>query len=117
MNPQQKIYFIKVFFTLLQKSSKTDEIIEKLKEAEKTATDFKRIRCPKCNWQPKKESLWYCCDCDYPEYFYDSCGTAWNTFDTRGKCPVCRHQWRFTTCLSCGNWSRHEDWYQKDAAK
>ena len=42
---------------------------------------------------------------------------AWNTFETRGKCPDCAHQWRWTSCLRCEGWSRHEDWYvKKDSA-
>ena len=35
----------------------------------------------------------------------------WNTFATRGLCPGCQHQWRYTSCLECAAWSLHEDWY------
>jgi hypothetical protein len=73
--------------------------------------DFSGIRCPLCKWQPNRANRWYCADCHYPEYFYDGCGTAWNTFSTRGLCPGCGHQWRWTTCLRCQRWSRHLDWY------
>jgi hypothetical protein len=41
------------------------------------------IRCPLCNWRPKRSDAWVCCDCDRPEYFYGGCGTAWNTFEDR----------------------------------
>jgi hypothetical protein len=36
-----------------------------------------RIRCPLCDWSPRKEDKWFC-----------SCGHMWNTFDTGGVCPV-----------------------------
>lgn len=70
-----------------------------------------RIRCPQCRWQPKPASLWFCADSLHPEGFLGGCGTAWNTFDTRGRCPGCGHQWRWTSCLQCGGWSPHDDWY------
>ena len=72
------------------------------------------VRCPICKWRPMRSSLWTCWDCDHPEYFYDGCGTSWNTFETRGMCPTCEHQWKWTTCHSCLGWSRHLDWYEKD---
>jgi hypothetical protein len=72
------------------------------------------IRCPLCKWHPSRSSLWMCWDCDYPEYFNNGCGTEWNTFETRGLCPTCLHQWVWTSCLSCWGWSRHEDWYADD---
>ena len=71
-----------------------------------------RIRCPHCNWQPKRSSRWWCLPAGSPEFFMEGCGHAWNTFDTRGKCPSCGYQWRNTSCLACGAWSRHEDWYE-----
>ena len=73
--------------------------------------DFNRICCPLCEWQPNASSLWYCGDCGHPEYFFDGCGMFWNTFNTRGLCPRCGHQWRWTSCLRCEGWSLHEDWY------
>ncbi len=39
------------------------------------------------------------------------CGTTWNTFDTRGVCPKCGWKWIITACLSCKQFSPHEDWY------
>lgn len=94
---------------------KTSEIEELLKIIEKSdaENDFEKIRCPLCKWSPAKSSLWFCADCDAPEFFYGGCGTSWNTFETRGKCPTCAHQWIWTSCLQCGEWSRHEDWYEK----
>jgi hypothetical protein len=76
-----------------------------------------RIRCPLCLWQPAPSSRWYCTDCAHPEYFHGGCGMAWNTFDTRGRCPGCDHRWRWTACLSCAEWSLHEDWYVKEKGK
>jgi hypothetical protein len=39
---------------------------------------------------------------------------VWNTFETRGRCPGCRKQWRVTVCLACGVGSPHEDWYHDE---
>lgn len=63
-----------------------------------------RIRCPKCAWQPKKSDRWFCSKCNRG---------VWNTFDTRGVCPVCKYEWKWTACLSCSQWSLHDDWYEK----
>ena len=66
----------------------------------------RRIRCPKCAYEPKKSDRWFC----------SKCGKGfWNTFDTRGVCPVCTYQWLWTACPQCHQWSLHEDWYEKDA--
>ena len=70
-----------------------------------------KVRCPACGWQPDASARWYCADTEAPEYFSPGCGTAWNTFTTRGLCPGCSHQWQWTACLHCGSWSKHEDWY------
>ncbi|MGI9054625.1 MAG: hypothetical protein ACR2F2_02350 [Pyrinomonadaceae bacterium] len=118
MRKTQKIkVFIKLIFTYsifsaFQKTSETEEILKTFNE-EKDKTDFQRIRCPLCKWQPDSSSRWFCADADAPEFFYGGCGAMWNTFETRGKCPGCNHQWRWTSCLRCGCWARHEDWYQK----
>ncbi len=64
-----------------------------------------RIRCPKCAWEPRKGDRWYCSKCRQG---------VWNTFDTRGVCPVCRYQWVWTACLRCHEWSLHDDWYERD---
>ena len=71
------------------------------------------IRCPLCKWRPLRSDLWMCWDCGHPEYFYGGCGTEWNTFETRGVCPTCRHQWKWTSCYQCFMWSKHEDWYEE----
>jgi hypothetical protein len=94
---------------------KTPEAEEKLKTLQKDEAedDFERIRCPHCNWKPNGASRWVCADCEAPEYFYGGCWTSWNTFETRGRCPTCSHQWIWTSCLSCHAWARHEDWYVK----
>jgi DNA-directed RNA polymerase subunit RPC12/RpoP len=61
-----------------------------------------RIRCPHCQWRPRKHDRWSC-----------RCGHAWNTFETGGVCPACAHRWLHTVCLRCLRWGRHEDWYEK----
>ena len=65
----------------------------------------KRIRCPKCAWQPRKSDLWSC---------GPPCYCEWNTFDTAGRCPLCNKVWLQTKCLSCLQWSAHVDWYEPD---
>jgi hypothetical protein len=69
------------------------------------------VRCPQCGWQPAASSRWCCDSVDGPEPPFDSCGTIWNTFATSGRCPGCAHQWRWTSCLRCQQWSLHEEWY------
>jgi len=71
------------------------------------------IRCPRCAWRPSASSLWYCDWVDTPEPFFEGCGTAWNTFLTRGRCPGCAHQWQWTSCHRCEEWSLHDDWYEE----
>jgi len=58
------------------------------------------IYCPKCEWEPPSHARWAC-----------TCGHAWNTFDTYGRCPECSKVWRETQCLRCSVWSPHHDWY------
>ena len=60
------------------------------------------INCPKCGWKPAAHSRWLC---------RTGCDDVWNTFDTHGQCPHCFKQWRETQCLSCRQFSLHEDWY------
>jgi len=76
------------------------------------AAAFERIRCPLCSWRPTASSSWSCRADDTPEPPFDWCGTQWNTFTTRGRCPGCLHQWRWTSCLRCAGWSLHDDWYE-----
>src|SRR6266540_1986982 len=83
--------------------------IRKLLEEEDV---FGRIRCPLCAWRPAASSLWTCASFNTQEGAFRGCGTIWNTFATRGRCPGCAHQWRWTSCLRCGEWSLHEDWYE-----
>jgi hypothetical protein len=118
MNLKQKslgrYYRIAAVFSLFQKSLTPDKTTDTDVKPEEEGLDYSRIRCPLCKWQPQASSRWYCVDCGYPEYFFDSCGTAWNTFDTRGICPGCAHQWRWTACLYCAGWSLHEEWYTEE---
>jgi hypothetical protein len=104
---------VALLFSLFQKSIETEEAVEEAAVLDDEEPEFGRIRCPLCRWQPSAFSRWACGDRGHPEYFYDGCGAVWNTFDTRGLCPGCGHQWRWTCCLSCSQWSLHEDWYAK----
>ena len=103
-------------YLFFQKTS-PQEIADKLDESEKDESDFSRIRCPLCKWQPTKASRWCCDDCDFPEFYYGGCGTFWNTFETGGACPGCGHLWRWTSCLRCDGWSLHADWYADETEK
>jgi hypothetical protein len=74
---------------------------------------FVAVRCPQCGWRRSDSSSWSCDPSDGPEPPFRGCGTAWNTFTTRGRCPGCAHQWQWTSCLRCEQWSLHEDWYDE----
>jgi len=74
---------------------------------------FSRIRCPLCHWHPTPSTLWACESSGTPEPYFGGCGALWNTFSTRGKCPGCSHQWKWTSCPECLQWSLHEDWYEE----
>jgi hypothetical protein len=71
------------------------------------------IRCPLCSWRPHASSRWCCVCIDTPEPPFEACGTLWNTFSSKGRCPGCGHQWRWTSCLRCEEWSLHADWYEQ----
>jgi hypothetical protein len=101
-------------FLLFQKGLRPSDATDTIEKSDDEEPGHGRIRCPMCRWQPDAESYWVCGDCAYPEYFLGGCGMEWNTFDTRGLCPGCGHQWRWTKCSSCRVWSLHEDWYAKD---
>jgi hypothetical protein len=75
---------------------------------------FTNIRCPLCGWQPSASSRWCCDPTDAPEPVFEGCHTVWNTFLTQGRCPGCSHQWQWTICFRCEQWSLHEDWYERD---
>ena len=101
-----------VAFRLLQKSLEPvvgNDTETTLREDE---NERSRIRCPHCLWQPNPSSRWVCWTVGPPENFAGGCGTRWNTFDTRGLCPGCSYQWRWTICLNCYEWALHEDWYE-----
>jgi hypothetical protein len=74
---------------------------------------FEGIRCPLCRWRPDASSRWSCIAHGTPEPYFDACGTTWNTFTTRGRCPGCAHQWQWTSCHRCVEWSPHQDWYEE----
>ena len=102
-----------VMWQLLKRQTQDDVRIDTA-DQEKDGDGTFRIRCPLCFWQPSASSRWTCqCGGGTPEPPFDACGTVWNTFDTRGKCPGCAHQWIWTTCLHCQVSSRHEEWYDE----
>ena len=96
---------------LLKNDRAPDRIIVDVSSADRQEP-FSAIRCPLCSWRPSASSLWSCNCLGTPEPFFESCGMVWNTFSTKGRCPGCRHQWQWTTCLRCGQASLHEDWYE-----
>jgi hypothetical protein len=98
----------------LQRGDLPPGMVELLKRLDEDARRRWTIRCPACQWQPAPTSQWFCQDADAPEHFSPGCSTAWNTFMTRGRCPGCAHQWRWTACLKCNTWSPHEAWYTPD---
>ncbi|HZI17046.1 MAG TPA: hypothetical protein VEY09_00480 [Pyrinomonadaceae bacterium] len=103
-----------LFFGLFQKSVSTEEPAEEL-SARDEAPDCGRIRCPLCRWRPRASDRWVCYGGGTPpEHFSGGCLAEWNTFETRGLCPGCGHQWRWTACLACEGWSPHEDWYARE---
>ena len=79
-----------------------DEVFETLRALLRDGGDYPGIRCPRCFWQPKQESRWWC---------LMECGCTWNTFDTHGQCPRCARVWEVTACLRCSVFSAHEAWY------
>jgi len=113
-NNRYRKQLLAIIFFLLKKKLITEDVTKDSSKLDVEKSDFKRIRCPLCKWQPRESSRWYCGDCDYPEFFFDGCGASWNTFATHGVCPQCKHQWRWTSCLYCGEWSLHKDWYETD---
>jgi hypothetical protein len=87
-------------------------IVPEVEDRVDDRTEKSRIRCPLCDWEPSASSRWACVSDGTPEPFFGGCGTIWNTFDTRGRCPGCAHQWTWTSCLRCHGWSPHEEWYE-----
>ena len=61
------------------------------------------VRCPRCRYRPRRRDRWVC---------RPSCGTVWNTFATRGRCPGCGLQWAVTACPACHEISPHLAWYE-----
>jgi hypothetical protein len=99
-------------WALLKDDRFTDQTIVGLPDLD-DEVPFRGIRCPVCEWRPSPASRWLCLWIDTPEPLFPACGTAWNTFTTHGRCPGCGHQWQWTSCLRCGEWSRHVDWYEE----
>ncbi len=63
------------------------------------------IYCPRCEYAPRAADRWMC---------MPGCGTIWNTFETRARCPGCQKRWRDTCCPACCRWSPHDDWYHEE---
>ncbi|AKU93743.1 hypothetical protein AKJ09_00407 [Labilithrix luteola] len=59
----------------------------------------RRLRCPKCRWEPRKSDRWQCV-----------CNHHWHALDAHGLCPQCQSQWRHAQCLRCAEWSSIEAW-------
>jgi Uri superfamily endonuclease len=102
-------------WSLLQDTPARIQVAKKPSVLGIDAPDFNRICCPLCRWQPRASDRWFCAPCEHPEYFDDGCAACWNTFATRGRCPGCGHQWRWTACLNCAGWSLHADWYENES--
>ena len=102
-----------VLFLLLRKAPEPPDKLETILQQDDEESRFNRIRCPLCRWRPDSSSRWMCGGSGPPEYF-KGCGTYWNTFDTHGQCPGCKHQWHWTACLWCRNYSLHEAWYTNE---
>jgi hypothetical protein len=100
---------------LLKDTRRSESIVIPRVELEDDDEQLHGIRCPKCAWRPSQSDRWCCLAIDTPEPPFDFCMTEWNTFSTHGRCPGCRHQWTWTSCLRCGQWSLHEDWYEHRA--
>jgi DNA-directed RNA polymerase subunit RPC12/RpoP len=100
---------------LLENDLAARRIVADLADVERD-DDLQGVRCPLCAWRPTAASRWCCWWSEGPEAYFVSCGAEWNTFTTRGRCPGCQHQWQWTSCLRCGEWSPHEDWYEEAEA-
>jgi hypothetical protein len=101
-----------MFLELLKETRLTDPVSADQSDDERDE-GLSGIRCPRCAWRPDASSRWRCAWIDTPEPYFESCGTVWNTFATRGRCPGCSHQWQWTSCLRCSQWSPHADWYER----
>jgi hypothetical protein len=102
---------------MLKRSPIPDQVIDIDRRRLEDEEAFENIRCPLCEWQPSPSSMWSCYGEGTPEVAFEGCGTTWNTFATRGRCPGCAHQWRWTKCLRCGEWSPHDEWYNEGSRR
>jgi hypothetical protein len=106
--------WISVVLLVLKDDRATREVVitrERPDEDEK----FNAIRCPQCDWRPVASSRWQCTGAGTPEAPFTGCGATWNTFVTGGVCPGCSHQWRWTSCHRCREWSPHDEWYDLES--
>lgn len=94
----ESLLLVPLVFGLVRGRGRTDPAI-----LDRPGDDDAGVRCPFCGWRPSRRDMWAC---------NPGCGTAWNTFDTRGECPDCGKRWSQTQCVKCGTWSPHDDWYE-----
>ena len=98
---------------LFKDSRHTEQIVIAVTRSDED-DEFEGIRCPHCRWRPSSTDRWCCYSNGGPEPPFRSCGSSWNTFSTKGRCPGCGHQWEWTLCLRCLEWARHVDWYERE---
>jgi hypothetical protein len=87
-----------VTLSLRQAGSPQDQEVDR--DRQTPDNGGRRIRCPRCEWEPSRQHMWVC-----------ACRHEWNTFDTAGVCPACQRQWLDTQCPRCHTWSPHLSWY------
>jgi Peptidase family M50 len=56
--------------------------------------------CPSCRTAPPVGPFWKC----------GACGQNFDTFETRGVCPNCAHEFPVTMCLDCGEQHAMTEW-------
>lgn len=98
---------------LAKPSRRAEDVVIPKFVSDEADDQLEGIRCPRCNWRPTNSDRWSCYAVDTPEPPFEYCLTMWNTFETHGRCPGCQHQWMWTSCLRCSEWSLHEDWYER----
>jgi hypothetical protein len=83
---------------LLLNSRPDPAVVSNVEDDDDQKCGRRRVRCPRCAWEPGRDDLWSCL-----------CLPSWNTFDTGGLCPACGRQWIETQCLRRREWSPHAD--------
>ena len=60
--------------------------------------------CPSCRTAPPLGPFWKC----------GACGQSFDTFETRGVCPGCAHEYPVTMCLDCSEQRPMTEWAAAD---